>query len=77
MTIQVFAVLKDHFAQEFELHEDIKDIASLKDYLSHQNAEADGILQISRFALHNEFVDLDYAIKQNDTICIFPPSSGG
>jgi len=77
MKIQVFAVLKDHFDKEFELSEDIKDIASLKNYLSHQNAEADGILQISRFAVHNEFVNLDYAIKQNDTICIFPPSSGG
>lgn len=77
MTIQVFAVLKDHFYKEFELSEDIKDIASLREYLSHQNTGADGILQISRFAVHNQFVDLDYAIKQNDTICIFPPSSGG
>ncbi len=77
MKIQVFAVLKDHFDREFELSEDIKNIASLKDYLSHQNADADGILQISRFAVHNEFVNFDYAIKQNDTICIFPPSSGG
>jgi len=77
MKIQVFAVLKDHFDKEFELSDDIKDIASLKAHLSQQNVEADGILQISRFAVHNEFVDLDYAITQNDTICIFPPSSGG
>ncbi|OCX53323.1 hypothetical protein BEL04_03195 [Mucilaginibacter sp. PPCGB 2223] len=77
MKIQVFAVLKDHFDKEFELSRDIKDIASLKAYLSNQNTGAEGILQISRFAVHNEFVDLDYAIKPNDTICIFPPSSGG
>lgn len=77
MTIQVFAVLKDHFEKEFDLGSDIKDIASLKEYLSHKNTGAGGILQVSRFAVNNEFVDLDYTIKPNDTICIFPPSSGG
>lgn len=77
MTIQVFAVLKEHFDKEFELGDDVKDIAALQNRLSQLNAEADGILRISRFAVNNEFVDLDYAIKTNDTICIFPPSSGG
>jgi molybdopterin synthase sulfur carrier subunit len=77
MKIQVFAVLKDYFDKEFELSDDIYDIASLQNHLSHLNTEADGVLKISRFAVHNEFVDQNYAIKQNDTICIFPPSSGG
>ncbi|WP_448698786.1 MoaD/ThiS family protein [Mucilaginibacter sp. AW1-3] len=77
MTIQVFAVLKEHFDKEFEVGGDIHDIATLKDHLLKLNAEAGNILQISRFAVNNEFVNLDYAIKSNDTICIFPPSSGG
>jgi molybdopterin synthase sulfur carrier subunit len=77
MTIQVFAVLKEHFAKEFELGADISDIASLQNHLSHLNTEAGGILQISRFAVNNQFVDQDYKIKPNDIICIFPPSSGG
>ncbi len=77
MTIQVFAVLKEHFDKEFELSEDINDITSLQKHLSGLNTEAGGILKISRFAVNNEFVDQNYTIKQNDTICIFPPSSGG
>jgi len=77
MTIQVFAVLKEHFDKEFELNADITDIAGLQNHLSKLNTEAGGILQISRFAVNNQFVDQDYIIKANDTICVFPPSSGG
>jgi len=77
MKIQVFAVLKEYFDKEFELAEEIKDISTLKERLSSLNKEADGVLNISRFAVNNEFVNPDYAIQAHDTICIFPPSSGG
>ena len=77
MKIQVFAVLKEYFDKEFELAEDIEDIAALRDRLSVLNKEADAVLSISRFAINNEFVNPDHAIQANDTICIFPPSSGG
>lgn len=77
MKIQVFAVLKDYFDKEFELSDDIHDIASLQNHLSALNTSAQGILQICRFAVHDEFVGHDYTLTKNDTICIFPPSSGG
>jgi molybdopterin synthase sulfur carrier subunit len=77
MKIQVFAVLKEYFDKEFELSDDIQDIASLQSHLSRLNTSAQGILQICRFAVHDEFVDQNYTITKNDTICIFPPSSGG
>jgi len=77
MKIQVFAVLKDYFDKEFELRDEIHDIATLKNHLSHLNTGAGDILKICRFAVHDEFVDQTYPITQNDTICIFPPSSGG
>ncbi|MBW4889317.1 MoaD/ThiS family protein [Mucilaginibacter sp. HMF5004] len=77
MKIQVFAVLKEYFDKEFELGDDITDIASLQSHLSCLNASAQGILQLCRFAVHDEFVDHDFTITKNDTICIFPPSSGG
>jgi molybdopterin synthase sulfur carrier subunit len=77
MKIQVFAVLKEYFDKEFELGDDIKDIAGLQSHLSGLNTSAEGILQICRFAVHDEFVDQNYTITKNDTICIFPPSSGG
>ncbi len=77
MTIQVFAILKEYFDKQFELDTDVQTIAALQDSLSQLNAQAAGVLQISRFAINNEFVDQNHKIKSNDTICIFPPSSGG
>ncbi len=77
MKIQVFAVLKEYFDREFELSDDIGDIASLQSHLVALNSSAQGILQLCRFAVHDEFVDNDFTITKNDTICIFPPSSGG
>lgn len=77
MKIQVFAVLKDYFDKEFELSDSITDVATLQQHLTQLNTEATGILKLCRFAVHDEFVDQDYTLTSNDTICIFPPSSGG
>lgn len=77
MKIEVFAVLKDHFDKEFELSDNITNVAQLQQHLSHLNLAASGILKLCRFAVHNEFVDQNYTLNNNDTICIFPPSSGG
>lgn len=77
MKIQVFAILKDYFEREFELQDEVADVAALQQRLSALNTEAAGILKLCRFAVHDEFVDHDHTLKNNDTICIFPPSSGG
>ena len=77
MKIQVFAVLKDYFEKEFELTGDIKNTTSLTERLSKSNPAVTGMLSICRFAVNDEFIDNDYQLKQDDTICIIPPSSGG
>lgn len=77
MTIQVFAVLKDYFNKEFEVTNGATTIAALKQQLARQNPEATNVLELCRFAVHDEFVDPDYLIQNHDTICIIPPSSGG
>jgi molybdopterin synthase sulfur carrier subunit len=77
MKIQTFAVLKDYFSPELETAEDFETIAALKTYLVQQNPSAQDILDISRFAVNNIFVELDFKINANDYICIIPPSSGG
>jgi molybdopterin synthase sulfur carrier subunit len=77
MTIQVFAVLKDYFDKEFEIADSVKNISALKQQLAMQNPQAANVLELCRFAVHDEFVDPDYPINTNDTICIIPPSSGG
>jgi len=77
MTIQVFAVLKDYFDKEFEMPGSVKNIAALKQQLAGMNTEAANVLDLCRFAVHDEFVDQNYPINTHDTICIIPPSSGG
>ncbi len=77
MTIQVFAVLKDYFDKEFQLLGNSQNIAALKQELTQKNPEAASVLDLCRFAVHDEFVDPDYPITTHDTICIIPPSSGG
>ena len=77
MTIEVFAVLKDYFDKEFQLQSSAKNIAELKQQLAVQNPEAANVLELCRFAIHDEFVDQNYTITTHDTISIIPPSSGG
>ncbi len=77
MKIQVFAVLKDFFDKEFELHDNITDASALRERLVQWNPAAATILSISRFAVNDEFIDNDFQFKENDTIYIIPPGSGG
>jgi molybdopterin synthase sulfur carrier subunit len=77
MKIQVFAVLKEYFDKEFEVADGIADVAALQTNLTQLNTQAAGILKLCRFAVNDEFVDQDYILTNNDTICVFPPSSGG
>ncbi len=77
MTIQVFAVLKDYFDKEFKLQGSFTTITALKQQLATQNPEAAAVLDLCRFAVHDEFVDPDFTLNSNDTIFVIPPSSGG
>ena len=77
MRVQVFAVLKNYFEKEFELQEDIKDVASLKERLIRSSPASGNILNICRFAVKDEFIDNEFQFTENDTIYIIPPGSGG
>lgn len=77
MKIQVYAVLKDYFEKEFTLSQSFSDINSLKSFLINKNPRAENVLNISRFAVDNEFVENDFSLNENDNISIMPPSSGG
>ena len=77
MKVQVFAVLKDYFEKEFELTGKIENTSSLTERLSTHNPAATGMLNICRFAVNDEFIDNTYQLKEDDTICIIPPASGG
>jgi molybdopterin synthase sulfur carrier subunit len=77
MKIEVYAVLKEYFDKEFTLQQSFGDINDLKSFLIDRNPRSAGVLNISRFAVDNEFVDNNYRLKENDSISIMPPSSGG
>lgn len=77
MRVQVFAALKDFFDKEFEADESIKTLVELRRSLILSKPEAENILNNCRFAVEEEFVDMNYKLKTNDTIAIIPPSSGG
>ncbi|MEJ6980466.1 MoaD/ThiS family protein [Pedobacter sp. P351] len=77
MKIEVYAILKEYFEKEFTLQQSFNDINDLKSFLIDKNPEAAGVLNISRFAVDEEFVDNDFRLNENDSISIMPPSSGG
>jgi molybdopterin synthase sulfur carrier subunit len=77
MKIEVFAVLKDYFEPEFEVETNAKNIDDLRQRLLALQPCAQNVLNISRFAVNDEFIDNNFQLKESDTICIIPPSSGG
>lgn len=77
MRVQVYAALKDFFDKEFETKENVKTLADLRRYLILSRPEAEVILNNCRFAVDEEFVDMNHKLKAHDTIAIIPPSSGG
>ena len=77
MKVQVFAMLKEYFDGQFEIDAAPDTISALKDRLVTINPGAEGILSVSRFAVHDEFVESEYLLTESDTVFIIPPSSGG
>ncbi len=75
--IQVFAVLKDYFKQEFVLRGDLTTIGELKSELERLNPSSKKILQACRFAVNDSFVSVDYKLNEYDKVVVLPPSSGG
>ena len=77
MKIKMYAVLKDYFPNTLEIASDIKAISELQKVLEDQNPSAKAILKLSRFAVDDAFVSLDFALKGGETVSVIPPSSGG
>jgi len=77
MKIHVYAALKDYFTPEFELAETIHNTDELKTCLLAINGRAGELLDTCRFAVEEGFIDNGFKLKENDTVIIIPPSSGG
>ncbi len=77
MKIHVYAGLKDYFTPEFELPGDVRNTDELKSRLLAINGRAGAILSFCRFAVEEGFIDNEFQLKENDTVIIIPPGSGG
>jgi len=76
--VQLFAALTDHFGRNIavELNGDRK-VTAIVEALEKQNPNAVGLLKDCRFAVDENFVDLNYELSDGEKIFIIPPSSGG
>lgn len=78
INITTFAVLKEHFSQNFVLDSDIvRTISELKQELIRTRPSAEAIVGSSRFAIDETFVNDSTALYDNASVHIVPPSSGG
>ena len=77
MKVNVYAILKEHFEPSFTVTEEISSVAQLRLKLAEMQPEAKDILQASRFAVNNEFIDNDFKLSVHDNIAVLPPASGG
>lgn len=76
--VQLFAALADHFGRQMTVETaDTPKVAAVIDALEKQNPKAVGLLRDCRFAVNENFVDLNYELNDGEKIFIIPPSSGG
>lgn len=76
--VQLFAALTDHFGRNVAIElEENQSVATLVEALEKQNPKAAGLLKDCRFAVDENFVDLNYELSDGEKIFIIPPSSGG
>ena len=76
MKVTVYAVLKDYFDPSFDIGQ-VSSVQELKKKLEEIKPSAAPVLNACRFAVNDEFVNLDFKIKEDDDISILPPASGG
>ena len=76
--IVCFAGLKKFFGDETSVEMDPEEsYANLLEQLGELNPEAKEVLTSCRIAVNEEFVPLNETIKDQTTLYLIPPSSGG
>jgi len=75
-----FAALRERMGvstEEIELPEDVRDVRGLARYLEASRPPLTGVLASVRFAVGDEFVELDRALEPGAVVALIPPVSGG
>ena len=78
MKIRMFAALTDYFSPitDVQVSGGVT-VDELINILAIQNSTAEALLSKSKVAVNEEIKEGAYQIKENDNVCILPPSSGG
>jgi sulfur-carrier protein len=69
-----------HAEEELPLPAEVRDVASLLDWLRTRNAryaEALRDLKVIRVAVNQDYVGRDHPIRDGDEVALFPPMTGG
>ncbi|MBI06797.1 MAG: molybdopterin converting factor subunit 1 [Rhodospirillaceae bacterium] len=83
MKLLYFAWLKQKIGtgeEDIPLPDGVTNVGALVSWLKAQGpgyGEALEDLSVIRFAVNQEFVDLDHALAEGDEVAIFPPVTGG
>ncbi|MCF6347580.1 MAG: molybdopterin converting factor subunit 1 [Flavobacteriaceae bacterium] len=78
ITVLLFGILKD-IIEENSLKLQIENDTTIDDLKEHLLKEYDKLNSFSNFsvAVNEEYVDLNYILKNNDIVALVPPVSGG
>ncbi len=77
MKVYTYAALKDYFDKEFIVDEPVHSVQALHTLLMQRNPASATVLSACRYAVKDNFVDNDFALTNDDSVHIIPPSSGG
>ena len=75
-----FAALRERMglaSEEIDLPEEVRDVRGLARYLEASRPALTGILSSVRFAVGDEFADLDRLLDAGAVVALIPPVSGG
>ncbi len=77
MKLLYFSVVRERLKKGEEELNFSGSVRELKAFLKGRYPELSDLLDSLRFAVNEEYVDEDYHIKDEDTVAIIPPVSGG
>jgi molybdopterin synthase sulfur carrier subunit len=75
-----FAAIRERMglsSEELVLPEEVRDVRSLSRFLEASRPALRGVLASVRFAVGDEFVELDRVLDANAVVALIPPVSGG
>ena len=80
ISILYFAAIKERVGsagEELDLPADVATVRALSLWLERERPALRGALASVRFAVAEEFVELDRALSAGDVVAVLPPVSGG